>query len=173
MVITEATAADIPRLHVLVEMSYRGESSTKGWTSETDILGGIRTTPELLTKEMNTPGGKFLKYLDDEGNINGCVYTLLVPAENRLYIGVLCVNPDIQSKGVGKQLMAAAEKVGLENGCTKATISVISRRVELVEWYERRGYKPTGEAKPFAVGGGVGDELVENLELKIMAKLLL
>lgn len=172
MSITEATELDIPQLHVLVEMCYRGESSKKGWTSEADILGGIRTTQELLKTEMNTPGAKFLKYTDDEGNLNGCVYTLLVPAEKKIYIGVLCVNPEIQAKGVGKQLMAAAENVGLENGCEKATITVIYGRDELIAWYERRGYKPYGELKPFADVGGIGDAKVENLQMKYMAKLL-
>lgn len=96
MSITEATEMDIPQLHSLVEMCYRGESSKKGWTSEADLLGGIRTNENMLTAEMNTPGAKFLKYTDEEGTISGCVYTLLVPAETKVYIGLLCVNPKIQ-----------------------------------------------------------------------------
>lgn len=172
MSITEATELDIPQLHVLVEKSYRGESSRKGWTFEADILGGIRTTQELLKTEMNTPGAKFLKYTDDEGNLNGCVYTLLVPAEKKVYIGVLCVNPEIQAQGLGKQLMAAAENVGIKNGCEKATITVISVRDKLIAWYERRGYRSTGELKPFTDAGGIGDLKVESLEMKYMEKLL-
>lgn len=170
MTITTATETDIPKLHILVEMCYRGETSKKGWTSEADILGGIRTNQELLRAEMNATGGKFLKYTDEAGNINGCVYTLLHPAEKSVYIGVLCVNPDMQARGLGKQLMAAAETVGTDNGLTKATITVVSRRKELVAWYERRGYKRTGEVKPFAAGGGIGEEMAENLELYVMAK---
>lgn len=68
--------------------------------------------------------------------------------------------------------MAAAENVGLENGCTTAAIMVISVRKELVAWYERRGYKSIGVDKPFATGGGIGEEKVGNIELKSMAKLI-
>lgn len=98
MTITQANEMDIPQLNALVEMCYRGESSKKGWTSEADILGGIRTNEKLLTTEMNAPGAKFLKYTDEEGTISGCVYTLLVPAEKKVYIGMLCVNPKIQGR---------------------------------------------------------------------------
>lgn len=172
MSITEATDSDIPQLHLLIETCYRGDSSKEGWTSEADILGGIRTNEEILRNDMSASGAKFLKYTDEEGNITGCVYTRLFPAEKKVYIGMLCVNPKTQAKGLGKQLMAAAENVGLENGCTKATIVVITIRVELVAWYERRGYEPTGEIKPFSTGGGIGEEKVENLQLKTMVKLL-
>lgn len=172
MSITEATEFDLPQLHVLIETCYRGESSKKGWTSEADILGGIRTNVDILKTEMSASGAKFLKNIDDEGQITGCVYTRLFPEENKVYIGMLCVNPQIQAKGLGKQLMAAAENVGRENGCTKASIVVISRRAELIAWYERRGYEPTGELQPFATAGGIGDEKVENLQLKTMVKLL-
>ncbi|KAG4079342.1 hypothetical protein HA402_008034 [Bradysia odoriphaga] len=172
MTITEAIDLDIPQLNVLIERCYRGESSKQGWTSEADMLGGIRTNEELLKAEMTASGARFLKYTDEEGCISGCVYTRLIPEEKKVYIGMLCVNPQIQAKGLGKQLMAAAENIGLENGCTTATIVVISRRTELLAWYERRGYAPTGEVQPFAAAGGIGDEKVENLQLKTMAKLL-
>lgn len=68
--------------------------------------------------------------------------------------------------------MAAAEKVGLENGCTTAAIHVISVRKELVAWYERRGYKSTGYEEAFAMAGGIGEEKVDNLQIKCMAKSL-
>ena len=30
-------------------------------------------------------------------------------------------------------------------------MTVIHRRTELIAWYERRGYAPTGETRPFPV----------------------
>ncbi len=30
-------------------------------------------------------------------------------------------------------------------------MTVIHRRTELIAWYERRGYHPTGETRPFPV----------------------
>lgn len=173
MAIVEATEVDIPQLHAIVELCYRGEESKRGWTSEVDILGGIRSTEEMLRKDMAAPGAKFLKYTDAEGKINGCVYVLLTPAAQKVFIGFLCVNPDIQAKGIGKQLMAAAESLAVRNGCTNSFLIVISRRTNLVAWYERQGYESTGTLTPFAAGGGIGDAKDDiPLELLTMTKLL-
>jgi hypothetical protein len=47
-----ATENDIPALDQLVNGAYRGEGSKKGWTTEADLLGGIRTDADGLRKMM-------------------------------------------------------------------------------------------------------------------------
>ena len=44
--IAPATEEDIPALNKLVNRAYRGDSSRKGWTTEADLLDGIRTRTE-------------------------------------------------------------------------------------------------------------------------------
>ena len=40
--ISVATIDDVKELNILVNSAYRGESSKIGWTTEADLLGGIR-----------------------------------------------------------------------------------------------------------------------------------
>lgn len=146
MTIKPAVEADIPALNVLINSAYRGESSKKGWTAEADLLGGIRTDENALLAMLQNPDATILVY-KETGQLLGCVYLEL--KDNDLYLGMLTVSPDAQANGIGKQLMAAAEQMAINKHCRAITMTVISVRHELIAWYERRGYRQTGETKPF------------------------
>ena len=146
MAISKATLADIPQLNVLVNSAYRGESSKKGWTTEADLLGGIRTDEDVLTSLITKENSVMLLYKNDTGLV-GCVN--LQHHDDKVYLGMLTVDPELQGGGVGKILLKAAEDYAKETGCTKIYMTVISIRKELIAWYERHGYKDTGERKPF------------------------
>src|SRR6478609_4885431 len=144
--ITPATEKDIPALDILVNSAYRGEGSKKGWTTEADLLDGLRTDPGSLLKIFQDPDAIILKYTGETG-IEGCVY--LKKKKNALYLGMLTVSPELQAKGIGKQLLAAAETYAKQTGCPKITMTVISVRHELITWYKRHGYQPTGQTEAF------------------------
>jgi ribosomal protein S18 acetylase RimI-like enzyme len=91
--------------------------------------------------------GALLKYVASSGSILGCVY--LKPKGKRLYLSTLAVVPEMQSQGVGQQLLAAAEDYARQHGCTRVLMSVLSARPELVAWYERHGYQRTGKSEAF------------------------
>ncbi|MEO7768278.1 MAG: GNAT family N-acetyltransferase, partial [Ferruginibacter sp.] len=74
----------------------------------------------------------------------------------QLYLGMLTVSPEIQSRGIGKQLLQAAEKYGLEKNCTVISMTVIDTRNELIDWYKRHGYNITGETRPFPADPSFG-----------------
>jgi len=59
------------------------------------------------------------------------------------------VSPLLQAKGIGRQLLMAAEDYARQLACNTLTMTVISTRHELISWYQRRGYQPTGETLPF------------------------
>jgi hypothetical protein len=61
-----ANENDIPALNVLINSAYRGEQSKQGWTTEADLLDGIRTDEEGLKELMNQEGSVILKFT--EGN---------------------------------------------------------------------------------------------------------
>lgn len=149
------TEEDIPQLFELIETCYRGDIAKDGWTCETDLVGGNRTTKDLLIEEINEPGGKYLKHLNEQGTIVGCVYTKTSPDESRAYVGCLCVHPTIQSQGLGKKLMLAAEDLAKSAGYSKMYMKVLTVRKELIDWYEKLGYKYVGEHSPFPVGCGI------------------
>lgn len=144
--ISAATEQDIPALNQLVNSAYRGESSKKGWTTEADLLGGVRTTEAGLQAQFQNPNATILKY-ENNGQLQGCVY--LEQKGTDLYLGMLTVLPDAQTNGIGKALMAAAEQRARTTHCRAITMTVITARHELIAWYERRGFRATGEVLPF------------------------
>ena len=145
-VITSATQSDVPFLNTLINSAYRGESSKQGWTTEAELLEGVRSDEALLAEAINDPGTVFLKYMEG-GEILGCVR--LDAHGDKLYLGMLTVSPATQGKGIGKALLSAAEREALRQGCKAIYMTVISIRAELIAWYERHGYRNTGERKPF------------------------
>jgi len=144
--IQPADEKDIAALNILINSAYRGESSKAGWTTEADLLGGIRTDEAGLKVLMQTPGAVILKY-DENDKVLGCVY--LKEEDGKLYLGMLTVMPTLQNKGIGKILMAAAEAEAIKRNCTAIFMTVISIRTELINWYKKHGYYDTGITKPF------------------------
>jgi ribosomal protein S18 acetylase RimI-like enzyme len=144
--VTPANEKDIPALNILVNSAYRGEQSKQGWTTEADLLDGIRTDEESLSELIQQPGSVILKY-EEENKILGCVY--LKQEDNKIYLGMLTVSPELQNKGIGKILMAASEGEARKRNCKAVFMSVISVRTELIDWYKKRGYFDTGLTKPF------------------------
>lgn len=144
--ISLATVDDVSALNQLVNSAYRGDSSRKGWTTEADLLGGIRTSEASLQEMMVNPKAVILKYVTD-GQLLGCVY--LEKKGHALYLGMLTVAPDLQAGGIGRQLLEAAEEYARDQQCRVITMTVIPQRHELLAWYERRGYQRTGAVHPF------------------------
>jgi ribosomal protein S18 acetylase RimI-like enzyme len=167
--ISPATEQDIPELDRLVNSAYRGESSKKGWTTEADLLGGLRTDEDALRTMLQNPNVTILTYKESE-QLLGCVY--LEKKGNDLYLGMLTVSPEAQANGIGKQLLSAAEQVALNQHYRAITMTVISQRHELIAWYNRRGYQPTGETQPFPDDPRFGLP-TQPLEFIVMEKVLL
>ena len=165
-----ATKEDISQLEKLVNGAYRGEGSKKGWTTEADLLDGIRTNKDVLSGMINRGDSIVLKCINATGELVGCVY--LQNKEEKLYLGMLTVSPDIQDQGIGKKLLQAAEEYAQTQQCSAITITVISLRQELIKWYERRGYKATGEKKPFPSNDPRFGLPKQDLEFIVMEKKL-
>lgn len=143
-----ATDADIPALHALVQRAYRGDSARKGWTHEADLLGGQRIDADALAAMLADPAQRIL-LAEQDGALAGCVAISQV-AGGKTYLGMLSVEPARQAGGLGRALMAAAERAARETfGATAIEMTVIRQRGELIAWYERRGYRLTGETRPF------------------------
>lgn len=145
--ITRATPDDATELSVLVNAAYRGDTGRQGWTTEADLIDGTRTDAELLKAVIEKSGSMILKYVDN-GSIIGCVE--LRKEGDKLYLGMLTVNPTIQGKGIGKALLNASEQEAIRQHCKAIFMNVLTVRKELIDWYIRHGYHDTGKRKPFA-----------------------
>lgn len=150
-----ATAADTLALVPLVESAYRGETSRQGWTTEADLLDGRRTGAdeiEACTHRVDSriviaerPGP------DGSHELLACAHVAI--EEGAGYFGMFSVRPQLQGGGIGKALLAEAERIVREEWKLPAMrMTVIDIRDELIAFYQRRGYRRTGIRKPFPYG---------------------
>lgn len=148
--IRPAIPADLTQLHPVIERAYRGDSARGGWTHEADLLDDQRTDIETLTAILGA-GSERLLVAERDGAIIGCVQ-ISDRGHGTSYLGLLCVDPMRQAGGLGKLLVAAAEAqaVGAFNA-ERMEMTVIDSRIELIRYYERRGYRVNGETRPFPV----------------------
>jgi len=163
-----ALVADAPELAALVNSCYRGDSSRLGWTTEADLLDGTRTNAGEIAALIATPECAILTCRDGDEIIGS------VNVERRgtgCYLGMLVVKPTLQRGGLGRQLIQAAENYARDTWHSeKMTMTVISSRIELLAYYERRGYRRTGETKPFRFDEVHGIARVDGIELEILEK---
>ena len=161
---------DYAEIVALVNTAYRGEASKAGWTTEADLIAGTKRVDEAqLELELAQPGAVVLKLSTDDGALLGCVF--LHHTEFGLYLGMLSVWPHLQAKGLGKTLMWAAEEHARSVGTRRIYMNVVSVRTELIAWYERHGYRKTGETKPFPDTPAFGVPTVP-LEFVVLEKYL-
>jgi ribosomal protein S18 acetylase RimI-like enzyme len=145
-----ATVNDIPAIIALVTAAYRGDSSRAGWTTEADYLDGARITAEVLRADILRERSLVL-LIERDGELLGCAH---VAEENAAgYFGMFSVDPTLQGAGIGKRLLAEAERIAVAHwNLTRMRMTVIDIRAELIAFYERRGYRRTGVTKPFPYG---------------------
>ena len=147
--IRPALEADLPHLHPVVERAYRGDSARAGWTHEADLVTGERTDLETLRSLLD--GDSRLLIARDGDAVLGCV-NIADRGDGLAYLGMLCVDPQLQAGGIGRKLVAAAEGAARDVfAATQVEMAVIDRRAELIAWYVRHGYEPSGETRPFPV----------------------
>ena len=103
-----ATAADAPAVVALVNAAYRGESSRAGWTTEADLLDGVRTHDADVIELIEAEGSMILLCFEGKKLI-GSVHLQRVSENNiaAAFLSMFAVYPVLQAQGIGKQLMAA------------------------------------------------------------------
>ncbi|AKF02923.1 GNAT family N-acetyltransferase [Sandaracinus amylolyticus] len=145
-----ARAEDVPAIVALVESAYRGDASRAGWTTEADLLDGQRTDAREIAELLATPRARLVLAERDDALL-GCV--VVKDEGESAYLGMLSVRPTLQGGGVGRALVAEAERVARDElGRGAMRMTVITQRAELIAWYARLGYAPTGETEPFPYG---------------------
>jgi GNAT superfamily N-acetyltransferase len=144
-----ATSADVASIVRLVESAYRGDTGREGWTTESDLLDGQRTDAEQVGGLIVRADSQVL-LAERELSLVACAH--LEKQGDAGYFGMFSVSPREQRGGVGKGVLAEAERIAAAWGCGEMRMTVIDIRSELVAWYERRGYHRTGRFEPFPYG---------------------
>jgi len=145
-----AGEGDLEEIAGVVNLAYRG---AEGWTVENGYIEGQRTSVEWLREEIAAkPEAMLLVWREDGGGqVLGSVW-LEPKGEGVWYLGMLNVRPAMQDRQLGRRLLAAAEEVARERGARRIRMTVVNVRETLIAWYERRGYRLTGEMEAFPYG---------------------
>ena len=167
--ITKANLNDLSELKVLVNSAYRGDSSKQGWTTEANILTGVRIDDNEIIAMVTAPKSTVYKFTENN-KILGCV--LLIEKKSELYLGMLCVNPELQNSGIGKKILYFANEIALAAQLTKIVMTVISTRIELINWYNRHGYVESGKREPFPDSHANDVISGEKLEFIVLEKIV-
>ncbi|MFE7815308.1 GNAT family N-acetyltransferase [Streptomyces sp. NPDC057433] len=169
LVFRDATDADVDDLVALIESAYRGDSSRAGWTTEADILQGQRTDAEGVREVVKSPDSRLLT-VEREGRIVACCQ--LEHRGGHAYFGMFAVSPGLQGAGLGRTIIAHAERQVRDTwGAREMHMTVITAREDLIAWYERRGYRRTGRTSPFPYGDErFGIPLRADLRFELLVK---
>jgi ribosomal protein S18 acetylase RimI-like enzyme len=152
----------------LVNSVYRGENSKKGWTTEADLLEGIRITVNKILELIGKKNNEILLAVTDD-KIIGCVH--LEKINKKCHLGMLSVDVNYQKEGIGKYLMNESEKYAKEVfRCGEMEMKVIGQRKELIEYYIRQGYKLMGEKENFSLNTHFGAPKRNDLYFEYMVK---
>lgn len=165
--IRTALQEDIPDLVAMVNLAYRPEHATPGWTHESAIVAGHRVTPGQI--ESLFAKGSFIFILEEDQETAACVHLQI--NNSKACIGMLATRPDLQGKGYGKTILAWAEQYARHHfAICIFQITVITARTELMAFYLRRGYQPTGQVFPYPVATGIGIPKTAGLTMAILEK---
>jgi ribosomal protein S18 acetylase RimI-like enzyme len=165
----KATLEEAGFIARLVNSAYRGDSSKAGWTSEVDLLDGQRTDSSEVENLIQDAANSMILLCLQADEVIGSV--LLQKSLESAYLGMFVIRPDLQGNGIGKQFLSAAERIAHQEwGVLKITMSVITLRPELIAFYERRGYRRTGEVLPFPDDPAAGIPKVPDLQFEMLEK---
>jgi|SRR5579875_3007027 len=164
-----AVPADAPRLVDLIQSAYRGEASRDGWTSEADLVAGDRIDLPQVRHIITTPGSMML-VLDEDGRLTGCC-AVQDRGGGVAYFGTFAVSPLAQGRGTGRRLMAEAERRAVADfGAATMEITVLAQQDALLAWYERLGFRRTGEERPFPADATFARPLRDGLHFVVLTK---
>ena len=166
-IIQPADASQSALIAALVNKAYRPEACASGWTHESALVAGDRTSAEQVAQQM-TPSAPVLVAMRNQEIIACVQITHEAPV---CWIGMLATLPSAQNAGMGKKMLMAAEAYAIKHFAPERwMMSVLSSRPELLRFYQRRGYQLTGQTSDYPVKAGVGIPLVNDLRLLELSK---
>lgn len=110
------------------------------------VREGILAFNEKRLGERDKLFSIFLK--NDLGKVFGGIQAFL--GTESIYIDVLWVDENLQTRGYGTKLLYAAEKEAIKNGCTFSLIDTWDFQAE--GFYLKKGYERIGELKNYWLG---------------------
>eukprot|EP00842_Homolaphlyctis_polyrhiza_P000016 jgi/Hompol1/1014/HPOL_002631-RA len=152
LVVRDAVDSDLDPLLETINTAYR---TTASWTHEVgsprthreemqSILDHAKTSKSrILVLTSQATGTKIL------GTIKLAAYepspfARVVASSSKVILGMFAVHPGFQSMGLGTLMIRRSIEAAREAGYEEAIVWVLEMRREIMEWYQRLGFKPTG-----------------------------
>jgi N-acetylglutamate synthase-like GNAT family acetyltransferase len=146
-----ATAQDIPAVVDLVQSAYRGDRSRSGWTTEADLIEGQRIDAPMLLDVLERP--RTIVLLAETDQLTGCCELSAEHGSDIAYFGMFAVRPELQGTGLGDRILRKAEQTAIDLwGASAMRLVTIHLRNDVIAWYARRGFTPTGATHRFPYG---------------------
>jgi ribosomal protein S18 acetylase RimI-like enzyme len=167
--IRPARPADAGALVELIRSAYRGDTSRAGWTSEADLVEGERISAGQV-RAMIERSGSLMLIAETEAGIVACCQLENLGA-GLTYFGTFAVSPQQQGAGLGRQLMAEAELQAVATfAARRLEMTVLAQQDKLISYYERRGFRRTGETRPFPADPRYARPLRDDLYFVVLVK---
>jgi ribosomal protein S18 acetylase RimI-like enzyme len=149
-----ASDGDLAAIAELMNDAYSGRGPVPSWTNVARLIDGVRTTDATLRQKLaDRPAAGLFVVRDRIGGPYGnpiLASLWLEPrAEGIWYLDSLAVDPHRQNLGFGRRVLLSAERWAAARGGRIMKLDVLNVRQPLIAWYERRGYRLTGETRIF------------------------
>ena len=165
-IIRQATTSDIGLIFECINDAYRIERD--------DPVIGFKNTDrfmDITDFKKQFKSEQYLCYQDSKSNqIYGVVFYKIT--HNEGYIGPLAVFPRYQNKGVGSALIRHVEQEFLSQSIKQISMRVVSTRIDLFPYYEKRGYQIIDKSiKPETIGL-TKEKLTKNVTVYRLRKII-
>jgi ribosomal protein S18 acetylase RimI-like enzyme len=148
VIIRPAELSDLDELQAVIQRAYRGRSASASWSHEGELPEGERVSRGDLEVQLGAANAR-LSVAEIAGRVVGSSLVVAVPP-GQCEIRLVSVDPSLQAKGLGGQLLGHAELLAVEAfAATHAIIEVLQQKARLIAYYERRGYRQTDGSRPY------------------------
>lgn len=105
---------------------------------------------------------KFVFGVDADGRMVGCIDLIRgYPLPATAHIGLLLIDEAMQGLGLGRAAFALLEAhVRAWHACRRLRIGVVAANSRVMPFWQKAGFVPTGEVKPYRYGAVVSAVLV-------------
>lgn len=174
-----ATPSDAPALKTLINTAFQDDKTTEVFLSADHASIDV-TSASSIAAQIARPDCAVLVATTDADRgaaviIAHCSVRKTADRPGAAWLGLLAVDVGAKNRGLGTRLLAHADdhvRRAWGPSVRRMELGVVNTRAGLVSFYERRGYRFTGETTPFPYDGhgawrGV---LRDDLYFRIMAK---
>lgn len=161
-----ATADDAPQIQALIQSAFRAEDTRANWTGSTELASQYHISVDEVLTSMAKPDCAVLVAADPS---TGALVATVEAHRRRDEAGLarlamLAVDSTRQRGGLGRAVLARAERYCRDTwGARRLGLNALSTRGQLIAWYERCGFRRTGETSAFPRGRFEGLELPPDL----------